>query len=275
MSEPSGWYQAGLGGSLAELYERYLVPVIFGPWAEDLLDAAALRPGERVLDVACGTGVVARAAAPRVEPAGAVVGLDLNSPMLAVAAALPHVAGAAITWQEGNALTLPFAEGSFDVVVCQQGLQFFPDRLAAMREMRRVLVPGGRVALAVWRPIEHSPGFAVFADALDRHIGPDLLAGPFSLGDAAELRALLEQADFHDVRIRAAARTLCFPSAEAFVTRYVAASPLSEPVGQADEPARAALVADVRVGLEAYLDADGLAFPIENHLVTASGGRPA
>src|SRR5215218_1556352 len=193
MGEPSGWYQAGVGGSLAELYERDLVPAIFGPWVEDLLAAADVRPGARVLDVACGpgarvldvacgTGVVARAAAPRVGPTGAVVGLDLSPAMLAAAAALPSVAGAPIAWQEGNALALPFADRSFDVVVCQQGLQFFPDRLAAMREMRRVLVPGGRVALAVWRPIEHSPGFAVFADALDRHIGPDLLAGPFSLG---------------------------------------------------------------------------------------------
>jgi SAM-dependent methyltransferase len=275
MSEPSGWYQAGFGGSLAELYERYMVPAIFGPWAEDLLDAAALQPGERVLDVACGTGVVARAAAPRVGPAGAVVGLDLNPPMLAVAAALPPVAGAAIAWQAGNAVALPFAERSFDVVVCQQGLQFFPDRPAAMRELRRVLAPGGRVALAVWRSIAHSPGFAVLAHALDRHIGPDLLTGPFSLGDAAEVQALLEDAGFRDVRIRAAAKTLRFPSPEAFVTRYVAASPLAAPVGQADEPARAALLADVRAGLEPYLDGDALAFPIENHMVTASGGSSA
>jgi ubiquinone/menaquinone biosynthesis C-methylase UbiE len=275
MSEPSGWYQAGFGGGLAEAYERYMVPAIFGPWAGDLLDTAALRPGERVLDVACGTGVIARAAAPRVGPAGAVVGLDLNPPMLAVAAALPPVAGAAIAWQTGDVLALPFTDQSFDVIICQQGLQFFPDRSAALREMHRVLAPSGRVALAVWRPIEHSPGFAVLAEALDRHIGSDLLTGPFSLGDATVLRALLEQAGFHDVMIRAVAKTLRFPSVEAFVTRYVAASPLAEPVGQADEPARAALVAHVGVGLAAYLDADGLAFPIENHLVTASGGSSA
>jgi SAM-dependent methyltransferase len=275
MGEPSGWYQAGVGGSLAELYERDLVPAIFGPWVEDLLAAADVRPGARVLDVACGTGVVARAAARRVGATGAVVGLDLSPAMLAAAAALPSVAGAPIAWQAGNALALPFADRSFDVVVCQQGLQFFPDRLAAMREMRRVLAPGGRVALAVWRPIAHSPGFAVLADALDRHIGPGLLTGPFSLGDAAELRTLLEQAGFHDVTIRAATKTLRFPSVETFVARYVAATPLAEPVGQVDEPARAALVADVRARLAPYLDGDELAFPIENHLVAASVGSAA
>jgi SAM-dependent methyltransferase len=246
MSEPSGWYQAGFGGSLAEAYERYMVPAIFGPWAGDLLDAAALRPGERVLDVACGTGVIARAAAPRVGPAGA-----------------------AIAWQTGDVLALPFTDQSFDIIICQQGLQFFPDRSAALREMHRVLAPSGRVALAVWRPIEHSPGFAVLAEALDRHIGSDLLTGPFSLGDATELRALLKQAGFHDVMIRAVAKTLRFPSVEAFVTRYVAATPLAGPVGQADARARAALVADACAGLEPYIDAAGLTFPMESHFATA------
>jgi SAM-dependent methyltransferase len=270
MSEPSGWYQAGIGGSAPELYDRYLVPTLFAPWAEDLLASAAVRPGERVLDVACGTGVVTRAAARRVGTTGAVVGLDLNPAMLAVAGALPPVAGATITWQEGNALALPVAERSFDVVVCQQGLQFFPDRPVALREMRRVLVPGGRLALGVWRPITHSPGFAVLAEALDRHIGPGLLTGPFSLGDAAQLRALLAEAGFHDVTIRAAVKTLRFPSVEAFVERYVVSSPLAEPVGQADEQARAALVADVGAGLGSYVGAEGLAFPIENHVTTAS-----
>lgn len=274
MSEPSGWYQAGLGGNLPDLYERDLVPTIFAPWAADLLDAA-LRPGERVLDVACGTGVIARAAAPRVGPTGTVVGLDLNPGMLAVARARPPVAGAAIAWREGNALALPFADRSFDAVVCQQGLQFFPDRPAALGEMRRVLASGGRVALAVWRSIGHSPGFAVLAEALARHVGPDLLTGPFSLGDAAEVGALLAGAGFRDVTIRAVAKTLRFPSPTAFVTQYVAASPLAEPVGRVDERARAALVADVAAGLRAYVDADGLAFPIESHLATASADSPA
>jgi ubiquinone/menaquinone biosynthesis C-methylase UbiE len=145
MSEPSGWYQAGVGESLAELYERDLVPTIFGPWAEDLLDAAAMRPGARVLDVACGTGVVARAAARRVGATGAVVGLDLSPAMLAAAAALPSVAGAPIAWQAGNALALPFADRSFDHVWMMWFLEHVADPVAVLRETRRVLVPGGAV----------------------------------------------------------------------------------------------------------------------------------
>src|SRR5262249_18319658 len=154
------------------------------------------------------------------------------------------------------------------VVLCQQGLQYFPDRLASLREMRRVLRPGGRVALAVWRPIEYSPGFAVLAEALARHIAAGLLDGPYSLSGAGQLRTLLAEAGFHDVRIRPATKLLRFPSAEIFLQQYVAASPLAEPVGQADEQTRTAISNEVSMGLRPYLDSEGLVFPIENHLVT-------
>jgi SAM-dependent methyltransferase len=269
MSEPSGWYQAGLSASAPELYERCLVPAIFGPWAEDLVVAAAPRPGERVLDVACGTGVVAQAAARRVGATGTVVGLDLNRERLAVASALPAGEGAVIAWRQGDAAALPFPERSFDVVVCQQGLQFFPDRATALGEMRRVLVPGGRLALSVWLPIARSPGFAILAAALDRHISPRLLDGPFSLGDAAELRTLLIGAGFRDVTVSMATRLARFPSAAAFVEGYLAASFLAGLVAQVDARARAAFVADACAGLEPYEDAAGLAFPMESHLATA------
>src|SRR5262245_54532081 len=117
-----GWYQAGMGGSLPELYERDLVPAIFAPWAEALVDVGALHLGERILDVACGTGVVARYAAQRVGSTGQVVGLDLNAAMLGVARAVPAAAGAPIEWLEGNATVLPLPDRTFDVVLCQQGL---------------------------------------------------------------------------------------------------------------------------------------------------------
>src|SRR5262249_1850701 len=149
----------------------FLVPTIFRPWAEALLTLAALQPGERILDVACGTGVVARLAAVQVGPTGQVRGVDLNPGMLAVARSVPAPTGAVITWQEGTATALPLEDAAFDVVLCQQGLQFFPDRVAALQEMHRVLVPGGRLALSVWGPIASSPGFAVLAEALARHVG--------------------------------------------------------------------------------------------------------
>ncbi len=122
----------------AELYERCPARYILGPWAPLLVEAARLAVGERVLDVACGTGVVARAAAERVGRGGRVVGIDLNPGMIAVAQSLPAIDGAPIEWLERSVLDLGLDDASFDVVLCQQGLQFFPDKTVALREMRRV-----------------------------------------------------------------------------------------------------------------------------------------
>ena len=269
MSQRMDW--TAYGESAAEIYERHMVPAIFGPWAEDLLALATLKVGERVLDVACGTGVVARLAAQRVGPSGIVVGLDLNPGMLAVARTLPQQ-GAKIEWREGNVNAIPFPEATFDVTLCQQGLQFFPDRPAALREMRRVLVPRGRLALSVWRPMQHSPGFAALATALGRLIGPEaaaIMQGPFALGSADDLRALITDAGFGEVVVRPAAKALRFPSSEEFVRRYVAATPLAAVVAKANDDARAALITEVGAALKSSVDHQGLTFPIEAHLVLA------
>ena len=125
-------------------YERVMVPAVFGPWAKILLDTVALPAGTRVLDVACGTGIVTRLAASQVGSTGRVVGLDINGGMLAVARAQPQPAGAQIEWQQGDATRLPFPDAEFGNVLCQQGLQYMPDRPAALREMKRVLASGGR-----------------------------------------------------------------------------------------------------------------------------------
>jgi ubiquinone/menaquinone biosynthesis C-methylase UbiE len=134
VNSQSQWQFAG---SVPENYERYLVPALFKPWAEDLVEMATLRSGDRVLDIACGTGIVARTAAKRLGDNGSVVGLDVSGPMLATARTAPE--GAAVEWQEGSAVKLPMSDATFDVVFCQQGLQFFPDRIATLREMHRVL----------------------------------------------------------------------------------------------------------------------------------------
>src|SRR5262245_59852027 len=132
MSQSEGWQ---LGGNAPEVYETQLVPAIFEPWAPLLISHAAIRTGEHVLDVACGTGVVTRLAASHVGPNGHVVGLDLNPGMLARARALPRLEGAAIEWREGDAGALPFGDRTFDVVFCQLGFQYFPDRVKAAHEM--------------------------------------------------------------------------------------------------------------------------------------------
>ena len=172
MGEPSGWQ---LSGHAPEAYERYIVSAAMGAWARDLVETATLRPGERVLDVACGTGVVARSAAPVVGQTGQVVGVDVNDGMLAMA--------------------LPVPDAAFEAVLCQQGLQYFPQRVVVLQEMRRVLVPGGRLALSVWRPLERQPFFVPFVATLEAHLGAAvaaLLRAGLALGDADELRTLLD-----------------------------------------------------------------------------------
>lgn len=265
----SQWHFAG---SVPENYERYLVPTIFSPWAAHLVDLAAPQLGERVLDVACGTGVVGRRAAERVGPAGKVVGLDSSPAMLAVARTLSPITGAAVKWSEASALAIPFPDATFNLVLCQQGLQFFPDRPAALREMHRVLVPDGRLAMSVWRAIQYSPGFAFLAEALARHVSPDAgkaMLTPFSLGNVDELHALVAAAGFRNVIIRPAVKAIRFPSSDDFVRRYVAGSALAGLVAQVGEDIPEALLGDVRRALRNHGDDEGVAFPIEAHLVTA------
>jgi ubiquinone/menaquinone biosynthesis C-methylase UbiE len=272
MSQQGQWQVAG---SAPEVYERELVPAVFRVWAPILVELAQLRPSERVLDVACGTGVVARIAATRVGPSGTVVGIDLNPGMLSVARSVESPesrSGGQLQWQEASANKLPFPDGSFNVVYCQLGLQFFADRPSALREMRRVLGTEGRLALMVWRGVHESPGFAVLADALQRHVGQAaaaIMRAPFGLSNADELEALVRAAGFQNVAIRQRSGTVRFPSVERFVLSYVAGSPLAGPVSQADDAARAALITDVRNALGNFTSNDELAFPIAAHLLSA------
>jgi SAM-dependent methyltransferase len=266
--------QGQMSGNAAELFERYMAPAIFVPWGADLVTLAAPQPGERVLDVACGTGVVARLAAPYVGAAGQVQGLDINAEALAVARALPLPPGTSILWHEGSAVAMPFADATFDLVLCQQGLQFFPDRPAALRDMHRVLVPGGRVALSVWRAIQHSPAYVVLADALERHGFAEVAASrrtPFVLGSAEEIRALLAEAGFQHVTLRLAVKMVRFASPELFVRLQTTASVVTPTsvFARVSEEVRRTLVCEVSAALQSYVDDKGLAFPMEAHVAVA------
>jgi SAM-dependent methyltransferase len=165
--------------------------------------------------------------------------------MLAVARSAAEAEGVSAEWREGSAVELPLADAAFDVAFCQQGLQFFPDRPAALREMYRILAPGGRLLLSVWRGIEQSPGFAVLADALTRHISPEagrlMTSGPFGLSDPETLRTLIAGASFGDITIRPAQKILRFPSPEEFALRYAAGSALAGLIAGEDDDARTAL----------------------------------
>src|SRR5215207_9523267 len=233
------------GGSAPENYERFFVPVIAAPLATELIDIAALRPGERVLDVACGTGVVARLAAERVGATGAVAGIDLNPGMLSVARSLTPP-GTVIEWHQTSAEAMPLPHEVFDVVLCQMGLQFVPDKLAALREMQRVLAPGGRLIINVVGPKPRV--FAILAEALARHINPEVGAFVdlvFSLHDTGELQHLISGAGFREVASQSDTRTLRLPTPEEFLWQYVHSTPLTNAVAQVDDATRAALERDV------------------------------
>lgn len=200
--------------SFPEIYEQELVDPLFRPFAEDLLDTVAPALGERLLDVACGTGIVARLARRRVGANGRVVGVDVAPPMLAVARSVaPEV-----DWREGDAsLSLPLVSGeAFDVVTCHQGLQFFADRAAGLREMRSALGSGGRLGVATWLPDEGFPLLRELRRVAERHVGP-IVDRRHGLGDARELEALLRDAGFRDVRSTTATHTVRFEDGLTFV----------------------------------------------------------
>ena len=260
-----------LEGNAAELYERYAVPFVLGPWAPRLLDLAALREGERVLDIACGTGVVARLAARRVGATGSVVGLDLNPGMLAVARRLPRPPGTSIDFREGSASALPFGNGEFDVALCQQGLQFFPDRPLALREMRRVLAPTGRLALAVWT--DPAPYSQAVREALTRYVSVE--AGEsaktaHSLGDAAELHRLVETAGFRSVVIQRLSMMIRCPPLDEFVPNHLAGTPAAGALAGVSDGSRAALLAHVQAAMQPYVDGHGVVFPVGVNVATAA-----
>lgn len=252
-------YGKTYGGSAPENYQRYFVPAIGGPFAEDLVADAALRPGERVLDVACGTGVVARLAAERVGPSGTVAALDLNPAMLSVARSVPST-GAAIRWYETSAESIPLPDAAFDVVLCQLGLQFVADKSAALREMRRVLAPGGRALVTTPPP---NAFFDVLDEAMTRHVGREagaFVRMVFSLNDPAIIERLFREAGFADVNVRTYAKDLRLPVAREFLWQYVHCTPLTGMLANVDALRIAALERDVVDRWARWSDADGMRY---------------
>jgi SAM-dependent methyltransferase len=253
----------------AAAYEERLVPAIMAEWVPRLLDAAAVGPGDRVLDVACGTGVVARTAAASVGPGGRVTGLDVNPGMLAVARRLAP----AIECREGEAEKLPFADGSFDAALCQFGLMFFADRAAALREMMRVLAPDGRLAVSVFDSLESNAAYGAMAGVLGRRIGSHAAGAlrlPFMLGDAVELAALCAKAGIPSAGITRAQGTGRFASVRDMVLADVRGwFPLAGI--RPDVAAVEAVVADAEAALAAFRTAGGaIEFPVFVYVVSAA-----
>jgi ubiquinone/menaquinone biosynthesis C-methylase UbiE len=268
-----------LQGGTAELYQRYLVPAITRGWADDLVGRARPRAGEAVLDVACGTGVVARLAAEAMGW-GQVAGLDLNAGMLTVARGVPSK-GAPISWIEGSAMSLPFPAESFDVVFCQLGLQFFPDQERALREMRRVLRHSGRAALSVYSAIERTPGAHAFVLALEEVLGADasrIKRGEHAFSNPAQLASLLQAAGFRGVEVETVEQTLVFPSVLDYVRFQLLATPMTALLRHRSEPEQQAIIAFVgcktaAMSTPAMLDGGKFTFPQQAFVAVAASAR--
>lgn len=260
------------GGTAPENYEKYFVPAIGRPLAEDLVARASLTAGERVVDLACGTGIVARLAADQVGPSGTITGVDMNPGMVAVARSTAP-AGVPISWHEANAASLPLEDASHDAVLCQLGLQFFPDKLAALQEAYRVLAPGGRFVVNV--PGPEPELFAALAQAVARHVS-DQAAGfvhvVFSLHEPEELGRLLAQAGFGSVDATSSTTTLRLPEPTAFLWQYIHATPLVSTIAALDDKQRAALEQDVVSRWQRHVASDG-GMHLDLPLSTAVGRR--
>jgi ubiquinone/menaquinone biosynthesis C-methylase UbiE len=236
--------------SVPKAYDEFFVPRLFEPWARVLLDEVNLRPGEAVLDVATGPGTVARLAAARLGSQGRVVAADIALPMLDIARAKPVIASAAsIEYVESPAAPLPIPSGTFDAVLCQQGLQFFPDRLGALREMHRVLKPSGRAAIAVWAQIERNQIFAAYHAALRATVPAelaDLMMAPFSWPSGTALKDAAEEAGFRDIRLLTPTLPMVLEGGLDQAIRSFSATPVSPGVAELPKDVQDAFFARVR-----------------------------
>lgn len=257
--------------TFAEIYERQLVGPLFRPFAEDLI--ASLNPGadDRLLDVACGTGIVARVARERMGPAARVVGVDAAPPMLAVARGIDST----IDWREGNAMALPVAEGErFSMLTCHQGLQFFPDQTAAMREMRRVLLPGGRVAIGTWRPLEEASLFRELQPIAEQQLGP-VVDARHSFGDAGAIFRLLTDGGLRSVQVETITHDIRMPDGTIFArlnaTALVSMSEKGKAMNDADrQQAIERIVSDSAATVAKYTKGGALVFELSTNVATAA-----
>lgn len=254
----------------AERYQNILTPVILGPFAKALVEAAAPKADEWVVDVGTGTGAAARYAARMMGPSGRVTGVDVNAGMLEVAQSLPVVAGAPVDWREANATQLPFDEHIVDLVLCAQTLQFLPEKVTVLAEIRRVVKPGGRVALSLWCEIEECPYFYTLVEAIARHIGPDTAAGlksAFALCNADEIYRLLKTAGFEQIEMTVQQLDLPLPKLAEFVPRHISATPMDAGFNRASEADREAVIREVVEGLGHYQTNGRVNIPFRSHLI--------
>ncbi len=252
--------------NFADMFENILVPSIFRPWGSDMLDRVPISARDRVLDVGCGTGILARLVRERAGSHTHVEGVDLSALMIAKARSLAPD----MTWQEAGAVKMPRPDGSVEVVLCQQAYQFFPDREAASREMHRVLAEGGRVAISTWRPIEECELFHGLDQAATKLFGPRP-DRRHSFGDGAAIAHILSGAGFKQANAQVTTRDERFPDARAFVRLNLGATypPINEMSESEQASAIDAMMREAKDTLVRFADGPGLKHPMKANLVTA------
>ena len=244
--------------SAAEAFEKYLVPPVFGPWSRSLVDLADPKPGERLLDVGCGTGAAARYAADILPEQGAVAAIDLNAGMIAHARTLDPKG--AVDWREGDIMALPFDDGRIQHIIGNQVLQFLPDRRGALVEMQRVMTGDGRAIFGVYCQLDLCPAHCAVAQALEKHdVDPAGIQHPYSFGDPVILGDVLADAGFRDISVVRRTMEARFASPKAFVEALAAGGPSARhALEQLDEDGLSQVIGEVTAALDPYVDADGL-----------------
>ncbi|SDY34708.1 Ubiquinone/menaquinone biosynthesis C-methylase UbiE [Jannaschia faecimaris] len=257
-----------LAGSGPEIYERVMVPLWFGKWAKSLLDSISLEPGDRVLDVACGTGVTTRLAKDRVGHQGLVKGLDVNAAMLAKAMKL--AAGRDIGWVESDVVESGFPDGSFDAVISQHGYHYFPDKPAALIEMGRLLAPGGRLAFSIWDG--HCPYTEAICKALEQHVSPQIASQQRSQREtptAEDLERQVRAAGFSRVTLLRQEQLIDVPLAEEFVPLHLGSMPIAGAFAALSEKRKRMLIDQISTMLQPYVVAGRIRYPDAVHVVIA------
>ena len=258
--------------AFAERYDSVMVPVIFQPWARELMRRAPPRAGEHILDLACGTGAVTREVASANVSHGSLTGIDMNAGMLEVARRRTAEAGFDADWFVADAANLPFADDRFDLAYCQQALQFFPDRVGALGELRRVLRAGARVAFCISRQLSENPLLRSQAAALEKHVGADAGAAVRAiccLSDPEEIRAIFDEAGFDAIEVETVSLMLDHPDGLAYAAGAMGGMHTGDKLSELSDEQRNSCFEDFLTGLGDCFDGKGIRFPHVSNVVTA------
>lgn len=269
MQTQNGWQLSEDG---PDIYERYIVPAFSGAWAEDMVRRTRLKDGDRILDVACGTGIVSRRVYAMMGNRVHLSGVDVNPAVLEKGRDICTRDGIPVNFHQGSAGTLPFDDSSADVVLCQQGLQYFPDRTKALADIHRILVPCGRAVFSVWRPMEYSPFYQILHRALKRYVNEasaKMLADAYALGDSKKVRELFNASRFREVDIRLVIKQMHCPNIDDFLTAGISAAPFAKDIAALPESRRKEMFKMILAASTDYMDDHGLVAPMAALLVSA------